>query len=177
MVEINFIEKKKINIVPFIIAAVFTLLLAASVYLLSWQHTTQQQQLQSIQQQLDNNLAKQEELTSLLNLHEQRTTLEQQITSVEAEIFPTLPLLDSLVGLLPENTYFSNYSFSIDSGLMIDIRTDDIDQVAAYSNLLEQQSFIENIILSTVSRNEPDNYIASFQLQINQDAWKEEVNR
>ncbi|WP_226036531.1 hypothetical protein [Aquibacillus saliphilus] len=179
MVEINFIEKKKYNLVPYLTGAFFILLLVLSGLLLNWQHTNQQQELQSIQQQLNDNLTEQQELTSLQGIQEQRVTLKEQINHLQTAIYPTVPLLDRMIALLPENGYFTNYSFSINEGLTIDIRVNEIEQIAGYTHALEIQNFVDNVTLSTVQMETTENttYFASFQLQINEQAWRQEANQ
>lgn len=175
MIEINFIEEKKHNVVPYVIAIVFVLLLVLSGLFLSLQYSSHQQTLDSIQQQIDRNIEKQTEFRSLKTVEEQRLSLGEQVDYVQGEIFPTISLLDHMIGLLPQDSYFTNYSFSIVDGLSIEIRAEDMNLIAAYNHALLQQDFVEIVNLSTIDRTASENayFIANFEIQIDEQSWME----
>ncbi|MDL4841672.1 hypothetical protein [Aquibacillus rhizosphaerae] len=175
MVEINFLERSKKNIVPYILVVLLVLLLGITVVGLQWQVSYQEEQLSSYKDQLNANLEEQRNLENIEGIQNQRQTLKEQVNEVELSIFPTLSILDKMIILLPEKAYFENYTFTIQDGLYLDIRVESVEQVAAYTNILEMQNFVEVVDVSTINQTD-SGYIASLYVALNEQSLTEEAS-
>lgn len=175
MVEINFLELKKRNMLLYGAITAFLVLLLISSSVLLWQKSSQDQTAEALERQLQANSQKQTEVQDKRILQQSRQTLSQHVSSVEAMAFPTLALVDRMISLLPEKAYFQNFSYDRASGLTMEIQVENLDQVAAYTNALEQESYILESNLNSVNEwqasSESTSYIASFFVQIDEQLW------
>ncbi|MCT2537949.1 hypothetical protein NC661_02045 [Aquibacillus koreensis] len=168
MVEINFLETKKRNLTPYILALLFLLLLLGAAFILYWQMVNYEEQVAILEEKRDANIALQTEIRSVEALQAQRNTLKNQVDQLETTRYPTLSLLDQMIGLLPDNVYFESYTFSIQDGLYLDIRVDDVEQVAAYSFALESEDFVNHVEISQITNQDATSYIASMYVEMDE---------
>ena len=172
--EINLIKQKKRNVVPYVIAFLFIILLLAAILFLDWQATDLQARQDKLQSQVDENVEKQANQISVQNIHRQRETLETQVGKVEEMVFPAVDLLDQMTAYLPQDSYFANYAYSISDGLTLNVQFNELEQVARYSNTLNQQNFITNVSINTIShQGDEAGYSVALQVTIDEQGWME----
>lgn len=175
MVEINFLEQKKRNMLLYTALGTFLILLLLSSVLLFWQTSSQETKAEALELQLETNKEQQEKVEDDRILQQSRLTLEQHVTTIEAMAFPTLPLVDRMIALLPENANFENFSYEKEVGLNISIQIKNLDQAAAYTHALEKEMYIENVHLSSIAEggaeSKTDLYVASFFVEIDEELW------
>jgi len=190
IVEINLLEEKeKRNIVPFIIAFVGIFLLIATFVAIGLQKQSVESKQEEIQNNIDRVRQEQSEYQAILRdeTQEDRRQLQQAVEKVEGSIFPSVSLLERMIALLPERGYFERYIYTKDNNLQLIVRFDSLQEVAAYTNTLLEEKGIENVELSNITTEQINEqydpleyrprYIANYQVDIDSDVWKKEVEQ
>ncbi|WP_407269606.1 PilN domain-containing protein [Radiobacillus sp. PE A8.2] len=180
IVEINLIEpKKRRNRAPYFISFISILLIAGILFLLYWGNNYFNQQIDNIQQQLATNQETVQEVRAEAALQDNRALLQTQIVQIEQSIFPTVALMDYMIQLLPDGGVFQSYSHG-DAAITIATQMDTFSDTAAFTNTLQQQSFITSVEANAVqatgvAENQYD-YLATYVITIDEQAWMKEAN-
>lgn len=175
MIEINFVEKKKVNTAIYMLIAIFMLsmlLISISLYLF---HTSIDNKYDSLQQEKVDKTETIAEINTLNMVEQQKQTLQIQIKQLETSIYPSLFLLDDVQANLPSNTNIENYSFSITNGVTIGIHLSALSQAANFSQNINELSYAENLNLINLEKMD-DYYVATFNFGINVDYLVEEAD-
>lgn len=109
-------------------------------------YTAQQEQLQAELTKLQNDLLA---LTNVLP----QGSLEESVTFVERVSYPVSPLINEAEGLLPNNTYLTNYQFS-ETAVSIAVNFETLTAISQYVSLLENSPYFTDAQLSTVNQLE-----------------------
>ncbi|WP_117170444.1 hypothetical protein [Paraliobacillus sediminis] len=175
MVEINFVEKRKVNTALYLLIAIFMfslLLISISLFLF---HTNIENKYDSLQQEKIDNTEIIAEINTLNMVEQQKQTLQMQIKQLETAIYPSLFLLDDVRANLPNDTYIENYSFSITNGITIGIHLSALSQAANFSQNINESTYAENLNLINLEKMD-DYYVATFNFGINADYLVEEAD-
>ncbi|KGP73925.1 hypothetical protein [Pontibacillus yanchengensis] len=186
MVEINLLEEKeKRNIVPYLLAILSLLLL---IGVLSQVYFKQQHLLEkkTISENKITNLKEQQQTlqqTNKNNIQVAREELTKKASQLENQLFPSVDLLKRLITLLPKEGYFVTYSYIGDGTVNVKIQFESMQQIANYTNALEEESYIEGLLINmnaeevTASQNNTNilpRYFATFEFLVIEDKWEKE---
>lgn len=190
IVEINLLEEKeKRNIVPFLIGLVGIFLLLITFVTVSVQQQALKEQQQSIQQELQRIKKEQASYQAILQDETQaaRHNLQETVGQVNQAIFPSVPLLERMIALLPDRGYFERYTYTEENNLELIVRFDSLQEVAAYTSELLQKEYIDQVELNNITTEQLSEqfdpleyrprYIAEYQLDIHRERWMEEVEQ
>ncbi|KAB8137499.1 hypothetical protein F9U64_09250 [Gracilibacillus oryzae] len=175
MIEINFAEKKKVDMSPYLIIAISLLLIAAGLITLLLYQSSMDKRFEQLEQKKLTNDAVIAELDQFIVTKQQIQTLENQIEQLDASIFPSLYLLDNIQSNTPEGTYIANYQFSITDGVTVILQGTTMEQAAQFSNNLNQERFVDNLQLLQLEKLN-NGYVATFSFQTLKDYLLEEAD-
>ncbi|GGM27311.1 hypothetical protein GCM10011351_11410 [Paraliobacillus quinghaiensis] len=168
MIEINFVEKKKINMSPYILfAAVVLSLLIISVSFFFY-HTNIENKYASLQQERIEKTEIIAEITKLNTVERQQQTLQMQIEQLETSVYPSLFLLDDINANLPNGTYIKSYIFTVADGVTMSIHVSELSQAAEFTNNINENSYAENLNLINLEKID-DYYLATFNFGVNKE--------
>ncbi|GAE92622.1 hypothetical protein JCM21714_1630 [Gracilibacillus boraciitolerans JCM 21714] len=166
MIDINFFEKEKKNIAPYLLIMVF-LLGIIIVSLISYLFLNQ------IIQQKEANLAKIESQSELVDdyqsvqlLQNQVNELESQISQIEEGKYPTTYLYNYIQNTLLPNTKMIEYQFLLQEELYIRVHVTDLDQIAEIQRLFVDTAFFEQVDLNVIRLIDTDQKIYESELTI-----------
>ena len=178
MMEINFLEIKKINIVPFFLVLILLFLLSSAAGILYWQQQTAQHELDEKQQKLTENQSVEVEIVNLQQIQEERLQLSEQINGVNEVIFPSVALKDQIISLLPSTSTISNFNFDYQNGVILDVQLNNLEQIATYTSTLTEQSYVTNLVVHNISQSANEDasyYDVSIEMAIDHNAWTREA--
>ncbi len=127
MIDINFFEKDKKNMSPYILVGIFVLGLIVIL-------TTSYLIFSQIVQQKEANLAKIEKQTDMVNEYQEVQLLQNQVSEIESQVsqivdikYPTVQLYEYVKSAVPSNTIIIDYRFSLPGELYIRVHLTDLD--------------------------------------------------
>ncbi|SHN08543.1 hypothetical protein [Gracilibacillus kekensis] len=175
MIEINFFEKRKKNIAPYILAGIFVIGLI-SIFIISYVITNQ------LSHQKDVNLAKIEKQTDIVEEYQKEKLVQSQVRELESQVsqieeakFPTVYLYQYVQNSLPLNTEIIEYRFSLTDRLYIRLQFNDFDQVAELQRSFVDTSFFEQVDIDVISLTEEEqtSYESELLIDIDRDQLSE----
>ncbi|WP_117161305.1 PilN domain-containing protein [Paraliobacillus sp. X-1268] len=175
MIEINFVEKKKINTALYLLLAIFMvslLIISISFFIL---HTSLENKYVSLQQERIDKSEIIAEINTLNMVEQQKQTLKAQIEQLETAVYPSLFLLDDIQADLPNDTFIENYSFTITNGVTVGIHLNALSEAANFSQNINGSTYAENVNLINLEKID-DYYVATFNFGINADYLVEEAD-
>ncbi|WP_077621355.1 hypothetical protein [Sediminibacillus massiliensis] len=180
--EINLLEEKPKKDVTFLfITAVLVVLILSSTLILLWQRDVYQVELENALTRIDDiEASKQESLEKTRELEQQRFMLGSQIDAIETTLFPSLSVMERLIDLIPEKLEVKNYQYGLGERLKLTVRSDSMEGIAEYTYSLENQEFINNLLVTNVikengvDKKKNKTYTADFQMEINERYLMEE---
>lgn len=175
MVEINFVEQKKVNTALYLLIALFTISLLLIGISLSLLNTSIENKYESLQQEKIDKTEIIAEINTFNMVEQQKQTLQMQIKQLETAMYPSLFLLEDVRANLPNDTYIENYSFSITNGVTIGIHLSALSQAANFSQNINESTYAENLSLINLEKID-DYYVATFNFGVNADYLVEEAD-
>ncbi|MFC7061646.1 hypothetical protein [Halobacillus seohaensis] len=187
IVDINLIEEKeKRNLTPWLIVGV-TLLIALILLFFFWFESRQISSEQKLTQEQIKEIREEQAVTEGNHITESEgkvKELREARNSVEDTLFPTIPILERMIVLLPERGYIENYSYQVNQTIEIEVRFDSLQKTATYTDALLAEEFIEDVELRDVFTESPEEglnqfefrprYLASFSVVVNRQYSPEE---
>lgn len=177
LIEINLLPKREKVSFQFIIVCILIGLIGLAVA--GW-FTFDYYSMQKKQEQM-----KQEMLltTKLIEVTQQKLHqgsssssligLDNQVKLMESLPLPTVLVLNHLVGLLPSNGVYQNYSYDVKGTVSFTADFSTMREIANYLDQLVKSPNVISVNLSTVAKQgEEAKYTAQFAIQLNIDAIK-----
>lgn len=174
MVNINFFEKKKINITPFVLMVIALLLFSFIAFYFWWMTT-------SILSKTENNqalIASQElqikEWQRVNLISDQVTTLVEQRDQLSTTQFPVTALYNDLLAQLPNETdaLIERFFFTITGNLQLECVFNNDQDVVLMHRQLVNLPYVTDVTLETVEISDTD-YVTRFTLMIDRNQVSE----
>ncbi len=80
--------------------------------------------------------------------------LLQAVDILQGQVVPASLLLDHLVGLLPERGYYLTFDYELPGTVKFEASFDQMEEIAAYHQVLEQSDIVSSVSLSIVETSE-----------------------
>lgn len=175
MIEINFFEKKKKNIVPIIYTVIFLLGILLIGGYVGGSHVYFARQTSRNQAFIDENQVEVVEARRKERVLTQLVETENDMTQLTTDRHPTIFLYDEIHEVFADaDNTVQVYQFTVGEPLYIELMNIDLDMAAHYMVELQAVSFIDHVELNSTYLEESDEYRAEFQLMINEEVLREE---
>ncbi|MFD1018912.1 hypothetical protein [Thalassobacillus hwangdonensis] len=159
LVEVNLLEQKEQrNMLPLLIGGVF-LILALIVFAY---FVTQSKQLEAEVAETEAEIAAlqsrqtENEQTPVDDVITKRMELVKATSQLEASWISATPVIDRLIALLPERGFFQSFTLVDNGQVNLVVRFDTMQEVAAYTSRLEEESYIHGVEVNHVTAEEVD---------------------
>ncbi|MBA2173446.1 hypothetical protein H0266_00885 [Halobacillus locisalis] len=188
LIDINLLEEKEQpNRLPLFTIGLGILLLFLIGAVFLWQNqvlSTEQERLQEEVQMLQAEQANYQAVGEDVE-QEQRRELVEAANQMDDAVFPTVALVERMIALLPERGYFQSYVFDNSGLLDIQVRFDSLQEVAAYTNALSEERYVDAVEVGNILTESVDEdlnqfeyrprYIATYAVTIHKQLFREEV--
>ncbi|RCW66399.1 hypothetical protein [Saliterribacillus persicus] len=178
MIEINFIEIKKVNMVPYFLLFLFLLLTASMSAILYWQYQNAEEVLESNQLQLNNNYSVQTEIVNDNQLQQERLQLSDQVKELQTLTFPSVKLKNDLLTLLPSENQVISYLYEAETGVTLNVLLNSFEDIALFTQELTNTSYVEDVLVSEIfnlTDQSPNMYDVIVEIKIDDLAYIKEV--
>ncbi|GGD03531.1 hypothetical protein [Pontibacillus salipaludis] len=185
-VEINLLEQKeKQNMVPYLLALAAVLAILFIWLLLHMDKQAALDEVEEVNGHIQQVRVAQQEYQEALKdeVQTNRLELQRSVEALESNLFPAVSLLERMVSLLPKRGFFERYVYVRPQSLLLYVRFDDFQDVAAYTNALIDEDYVENVSVQQITSNvlEEDldptqyrpRYVAEYEVTLNEDLWEE----
>ncbi|MCD5323731.1 MULTISPECIES: hypothetical protein [Pontibacillus] len=185
-VEINLLEQKeKQNVVPYLLGLVALLALLLIWLLLYMDKQAALDEVEDVNSQIQQVRVQQQEYQEALKdeVQTNRRELKRSVEALESNLFPAVSLLERMVSLLPERGFFERYVYVRPQSLLLYVRFDDFQDVAAYTNRLIDEDYVSDVSVQQITSNvlEEDldptqyrpRYVAEYEVTLDKDLWEE----
>ncbi|WBL13992.1 PilN domain-containing protein [Sutcliffiella sp. NC1] len=187
LVEIDLLPKKQARnvTVPIVIAISIVLALIVTISLFVFQSTLNKE-ISEVESELTVVSQLREAKEVNMRSPQQTTSAQKLETTVQwAESYPTemVPILNHLVGLLPDRGLVQNFSYNEDSSVNVAVQFDSSRDAAYYLNHLNESDYFKEVNLSSISttnlQNEENNdvlprYVGQYSIILNKEYAKEQ---
>lgn len=151
VVEINLLEQKdKRNILPYLIIGLFAVCLLFVFIFFTTERSQLGKESEAIQQEVEQVQSRQELLHQSSGGGSSREKLAQSVEELQSTMTPALPIIRELVSLLPARGFFETFTLTSSSEVSLVVRFDTMQEVAQFTNTLDQQEFVQRADLSSV---------------------------
>lgn len=174
MVNINFFEKKKINITPFVLSIIALLLFGFIAIYFWWMTTATLSKTEDNQALIASQELQIREWQRVNLISDQVTTLVDQRDQLRNKQFPVTALYNDILAQLPNGTDASSerFFFTISGNMQLEcVFNNDQDIVLMQRNLVNL-SYVTDVTLETVEISETD-YVTRFTLMIDRNLVSE----
>ncbi|CQR48012.1 hypothetical protein BN1058_02351 [Paraliobacillus sp. PM-2] len=175
MIEINLVEKKKVNASPYLLVGTFLIGIAIiTVSLFVYQENLNEKQQLLMNSKQENSLIL-NEIREKNIIIQQKETLTNQISQLQHKIYPSTYLLNQVYQVLPDEARIEEYYFTIEDGLKVNIKTNSINDTSLFVRAMSKLTFIEKSNLLSLNKTS-DTYMAEFTFQVSKDFLLEEAD-
>ncbi len=178
MIEINFIEIKKVNMVPYFLLFLFLLLAASMSAILYWQYQNAEEILESNQLQLNKNYSVQTEIVNDNQLQQERLQLSDQVKELQTLTFPSVKLKNDLLTFLPSENQVISYLYEAETGVTLNVLSNSFEDIALFTQELTNKSYVEDVLVSEIfnlTDQSPNMYDVIVEIKIDDLAYIKEV--
>jgi hypothetical protein len=166
MVNINFFEKKKMNITPFLISFIALLLFGLLGGYFWWMTDSIKTETSRNTEMINNQAEEISELQRVNLIGDQVSTLVNQRDTLKQNQFPVDALYNDLLSQLPSNTAtVERFLFTITGNVQLEITFDNDQHVVNMHRNLVNLPYVTSVTLETVEVNEMV-YVTQFTLMI-----------
>ena len=190
-VQINLLEEREQkNGTPYLLVAGAILLILLLSLVFWWQVRGVQQETNQLEAELAELTERETELTTSTDqIGSDRQMLQQAVNDLQGEYSSVTELVREMVALLPERGYIEYFALEESNVITMDVRLDNLQETAAYLDLLDDYEKTSEVRLLGVTGEESDAevdpfdyrapYLASYSIElpeaIDVDAEEEEV--
>ena len=190
-VQINLLEEREQkNGTPYLLVAGAVVLILLLCLVFWWQVRGVQQETNQLEAELAELTERETELTTSTDqIGSDRQMLQQAVNDLQGEYSSVTELVREMVALLPERGYIEYFALEESNVITMDVRLDNLQETAAYLDLLDDYEKTSEVRLLGVTGEESDAevdpfdyrapYLASYSIElpeaIDVDAEEEEV--
>ncbi|WP_058307241.1 hypothetical protein [Gracilibacillus massiliensis] len=171
--QINFIEHKPINLVPYFIVLVAAIAFIIVAWFVTVPYLTTNREIVTMEQQIETNSKAQVNSLQIKKIAEQAQQHQSATADIEERISNQIELIDQLRGLLPSNSGVQNLHYVRDQLLEVTIVTERFADVASYNEALLFEAYIIDVHLDYIERQDENDYQATYRIIFDEEKWKE----
>ncbi|UOQ47294.1 PilN domain-containing protein [Gracilibacillus caseinilyticus] len=173
--QINFIEHKAVNLVPYLIIAIAVIGISISSWLILQPYMSLKEEISVMEADIQSNQQAEADAIKL----EKRVTQQQQLTNridgIEGNLMGNVELMDTLHQLMPTNSVLSHFYYTQGDVLKISISASQYADYAAYNQSLLAQPFISDVRFNYLEEADGGDSSAAFQVELDNQGWLEVI--
>ncbi|UOQ86159.1 hypothetical protein [Gracilibacillus salinarum] len=171
--QINFIEHKAVNLVPYFIIVIAVIGLSISAWLIFQPYMSLQEEISAMEADIESNQQAEADAISLEEMVTQQQQLTTSIDQLEGNLMGNVELTDKLQKLKPASSVISHFYYTQGDVLEISISSSHYADYAAYNQSLVAQPFTSDVRFNYLAETDAGVSGATFQIELNDQAWLE----
>lgn len=180
MVNINFFEKKKKNITPWVITGTALILSGLLVFYFSWMTSQIREDITINERQIEQQQAVVIELQRVNLIGDQVNQLKRGAETLQANKYPAKALYDEMIDQIPNlsDTLINQFIFSITGNVQLQLALPSEADVVSLQRQLLDLPYVTNVVLETIEvTGEAATYDTRFSIMIDRLSLSEVLSR